>query len=97
MRKDEAMQRTRFTRERERESNNEISRKVSPRLPVLIALRESALRQRFVYIYIYRENGKAKVATSRRMDGRMRESSSPKETRLEFTFSQVGDEYSNDV
>lgn len=27
---------------RERERNNEISRKVSPRLPVLIALRESA-------------------------------------------------------
>lgn len=49
LRKDEAMQRTRFTRERERESNNEISRKVSPRLPVLIALRESALGQRFVY------------------------------------------------
>lgn len=38
-----------YTRERERESNNEISRKVSPRLPVLIALRESALGQRFVY------------------------------------------------
>lgn len=49
---------------RDRESNNEISRKVSPRLPVLIALRESASRSSKRLPRVHTA-GTAKVARSR--------------------------------
>ena len=54
---------------RERERNNEISRKVSPRLPVLIALRESASLSGKGLPLIYTPKWKSCKISRKRMDG----------------------------
>lgn len=80
---------------RERESNNEISRKVSPRLPVLIALRESASRSSKRLPRVHTA-GTAKVARSRGRGrwtelcrfGRLRRMPKKKKLYFEFTFSK---------